>query len=884
MAPGNTLYRYLVIIVLPLLVTNCSVEKNTDASRFYNSMTARYNIYFNGYESFKDGLAKIDNRYQDDYAEILKVFEFSDPATASYCSSDMERAIQKASKLISLKSITAKPEIKTRHELTEKEKELLDRKEYNEWVDDSYLLIGMARFYKHEFNEAEEVFSYCTLNANDPVIKEEATIWLARIDDEKGNYPEASGLLNNLDIKSDDSRALKAMYYTTEADMYVKQKKYSEAIDPLTKALGLIRGKRNRYRLTYLLAQLYEQTGDGAKATELYRSVVKLNPPYDVEFNARINIAGVFDVNSGKPEVIGKELEKMLKNPKNKDFQDQIYYALGNLSMKEGKKDEALAYYRKSAAAASQNLTQKGRAYLAMATYYFDIPDYMKAGKYYDSTVYFLDQKHPDYKELKTRSQNLNALVTQLEIIQREDSLQRVAKMPEAERNNYIAAIIEKVKKAESEGKTSEYSDRYNLGQYYENERRFQGNITQDGGWYFYNQTALTFGRTEFRRRWGDRKLEDNWRRSNKARVDVLQTSAVPPEGANLATDSTTALMNNKNPEFYLQNLPLTDSLMAQSDELIATAMMNAGKAYADKLKDPEKAEKTWETLIDRFPSDELVPEALYNLYNLIKTSDSGKAEIYRQKLLEKYPGSEYARILSDPAYYEKKMEDIRRNELLYEDAYDAFNREDFGKALAVCDSAMTNNPENSLAPKFMLLHAYATARVNGERTLREELNNLIKKWPGTNESKRAAELIAYLNRKTPELKVEEDKKIAARLYTADTTSLQRFVLIINDPAFNINQATFDVISYNIDNFTNSNYKTEGTLINNQYIMITVSGFKNFTTAMDYYRAFNAASPVRNQKGSPIMSFVIGENNLKVLNDDKDPERYRLFFTEEYLK
>ncbi len=873
-----------MIFVLPLLVTNCSVEKNTDASRFYNSMTAKYNIYFNGYESFKDGLAKIDNRYQDDYAEILKVFEYSDPATASYCSSDMERAIQKASKLISLKSITAKPEIKAKHELTEKEKELLDRKEYNEWVDDSYLLIGEARFYKHEFDEARDVFSYCTINANDPAIKKEATIWLARIDNETGNYPEAMSLLNSLKISDNDTRSLKAMYFTTVADMYVKQKEYSEAIDPLGKALDLIKGKRNRYRLTYLLAQLYEQDGNGAKATQLYREVVKMNPPYDVEFNARINIAGVFDVNSGNPDQIGKELEKMLRNPKNKDFQDQIYYALGNLSLKEGKKDEALAYYRKSAAAASQNLNQKGRAYLALATYYYDIPDYMRAGKYYDSTVYFLDQKYPDYKALKARSQNLNALVPQLEIIQREDSLQRIAKMPEAERNNFIAAIIEKVKKAESEGNASGYADRYNLGQYYENERRFQGNINQEGKWYFYNQTALTFGRTEFRRRWGDRKLEDNWRRSNKTRITALQTTAIPPEGANPSTDSTTALMNNKNPEFYLQNLPLSDSLIAQSDELIATALMNAGKAYDEKLNDPGKAAEEWESLISRFPASYLVPEALYNLYNLLKTSDVNKAEIYRQKLLGKYPDSEYARILSDPAYYEKKMEGIKRNELLYEDAYSAFNNEDFDKALSICDSALAVNSQNELAPKFMLLHALSTARVSDERTFRQELNAIIRQWPGTEESKRAAGLIAYLNRKTPELKVEEDKQIAAEIYTADTTSIQRFVLIINDPAFNINQATFDVISYNIDNFTNNNYKTEGTLIDNKYIMITVSGFKNFTSAMNYYRAFDESKPVRNQKGAPMMSFIIGEKNLRVLNDDKNPGRYRLFFKENYLK
>ncbi len=884
MASLKTLYKHLLIVGLSLIVANCSVEKNTDASRFYNSMTAKYNIYFNGYESFKAGLDKINNRYVDDYAELLRVFEYSDPSTVSLCSSDMERAIQKASKLISLKSITAKPELKVKRDLTEKEKELLNRKEYNKWVDDSYLLIGEARFYKHEFNEAQAVFSYCINEANDPAIRTEATIWLARINNENGNFVESSRLLAGLDITKDFTKYLISMYYTTLADMYIKQKRYAEATEPLSKAIEYITGKRKRYRLTYLLAQVYEKTGDGARATALYRRVVKMNPPYDVEFNARINIAGVFDVNSGNPKEIRRELEKMLRDSKNRDFQDQIYYALGNLSMKEGNKTEALGFYKKSASVSTQNQNQKGRAYLAMATYYYEKPDYMKAGKYFDSTVYFLDQKHPDYPALKAKSQNLNSLVSQLTIVQREDSLQRIAKMPEAERNRFITAIIDKIVKDESEGKTSQYADRYNLGQYYENERRFQGNITQEGKWYFYNQTALTFGRTEFRRRWGDRKLEDNWRRSNKTRVNIVQTSAVSPDATHLVLDTTAAEMNYKKPEFYLKNLPLTDSLMALSNDRIAMALLNAGKAFSEKISDQASATETFESLIDRYPASDLVPEALYNLYNINKNINSTKAETYRQRLLEKYPDSEYAKILSDPTYFEKKIAALKKNEQIYEDAYNAFNKENFNDALSLCDSALKKDPKNSLAPKFMLLHAYSIARVSDERTFKQDLNNLIKAWPESNESKRARELIAYLNQKVPELKVEEDKKIAAELYVADTTATHIFALIINDPAFNINQATFDVISYNIDNFTNSNYKTEGTLVNNKYIMITVSGFKNFTAAMNYYKLFIAGNPIRNPNGSPTMSFVISNNNLRVLNNDKDPERYRLFFVENYLK
>ena len=344
---------------LSLILANCSVEKNTDTTRFYHSMTARYNIYFNGYESFKAGLLKISNGYQDDYSELLKVFEFSDPATVALCSSDMDKAMQKASKLITLKSITSKPEIKDNRQLSEKDKELMDRKEFNEWVDDSYLLIGKCRFYKHEFADASSTFNYCITSANDPAIKAEAVIWLARIYNETGNYIESLRLLREFDISKDVSKQLLSMYYTTMADLFIKQKRYTEAIDPLSKSIKYIAKKRTRYRLTYLLAQLFEQTDNGARATSLYRDVVKMNPPYEVEFNARINIAGVFDINSGNPSEIKNELKKMLKDTKNKDFQDQIYFAIGNISLKEGNEAEALDFFRKSVAAPSLNSNQK---------------------------------------------------------------------------------------------------------------------------------------------------------------------------------------------------------------------------------------------------------------------------------------------------------------------------------------------------------------------------------------------------------------------------------------------------------------------------------------------------------------------------------------------
>jgi len=883
LSSGRVSYKFLITLGLLLFLTDCSVEKNTGTTRFYHGLTSRFNIYFNGYESFKEGVLKIDKGYKDDFSEMLRVFENSDPSTVSLCSSNMETAIQKASKLISLKSITAKPDFDSKKELSEKEKALLEQKEFNEWVDDSYFLIAKARFFKHEFNDATSVFSYCIAEANDPEIKTESSIWLARINSETGSYIEANRLLNEIELDPKSPRELRALYSTTLADLFIKQKKYQEAIDPLSNSLKLISGKRARYRFTYLLAQLYERTGDPEKSISLYRDVVKMNPPYDVEFNARINIAGVFDVNSGNPEDIRKDLEKMLKDSKNKDFQDQIYYALGNMMKKEGKEKEALEYYRKSASSSSLNQNQKGKSYLALAEHYYSIPDYMNAGKFYDSTVYFLDEKYPDYKDLKTKSQNLNSLVTHLTVIQTEDSLQKVAAMSQNERDALISGIIDKIIKAESEGKTSEYADRANIGQYYENERRFQDNIAQEGKWYFYNQTALTFGRTEFRRKWGERRLEDNWRRSNKARVSVQQVTTGQDEKGKAKSDTSKAVMDYKKPEFYLKNLPLNDTLLKISNEKIANAYFNAGKVFAEKIADPQKAAESYESLLSRYPDNELVPETLYDLYKLYKEENSQKSEISRQRLLEKYPESEFAKIISDPDYYNKKMAEMRMSEKLYQEAYNFYIIENFRESIAACDIAIKNNPSDNLAPKFMLLRAYSVARTSDERSFKEELNRLIKAWPATEEGKKAAEISAYLNKKLPELKIEEDKVIAAELYIADTTALYSFNVILMDPSFNINQASFDVISYNIDNYTNKNYRTDGILVDNKYIKITVSGFANNSQAWDYYNSFKAEKAIRNTSGAQIMTFLINSNNTKNLDGDKNPERYYLFFKENYL-
>jgi tetratricopeptide (TPR) repeat protein len=880
---GKFSYKYFLIAGLFLIPAACSVEKNTGSTRFFHGLTSRYNIYFNGLESFKAGVEKVNAGYKDDFANLLRIFEYSDPGTVSMCTAEMERAVQKASKVISLKSITAKPETKGKDIPSQKDEEFLNRKEYNEWIDDCYLLMGKARLYKRDYDLAKATLSFNITSSVDEAVRTESTIWLARIYNETGNYNESFRILSGLDPSLNFSKDTKALYYTTLADLFMKQKRYGDAIDPLGKALENITGKRNHYRLNYLLAQLCEKTGDGARATILYRKVANMNPPYEYEFNARINLAGVFDVNSGDSQSIRKELEKMLKSPKNKEFQDQIYYALGNLMLNEKKDNEAIYYYIKSAEASLYNQNQKGRSYLALADYFFAIPDYLNAGKYYDSSMFFLDQKYPDYAAIKSKSQNLNLLIAQIVIIQREDSLQMVANMSEGERTAFIGNLIAKVQEETAVGKNVSNNDMYNLGQFYENEQRSQNTINQEGKWYFYNQSALTFGRTEFRRRWGDRRLEDNWRRLNRARINATQGPGNLEEKNKVAADTLAANLDNKKPEFYLRDLPLTDSLMSVSNERMAGAYLESGKIYNEKFLDRQMAVKSFEFLLSHFPESPYEPETLYSLYMVLKGENAPLAESYRQRLLEKYPENEFSKILSDPDYYNKRLEQLREAETIYQNAYDAYLREDFVTAAAVIDGALIRFPKHELIPKFLMLKSYCTARTSDEKTFKEELSKLAKSWPGTPESAKALEMITYLNKEIPQLQVEEDKQIAAEIYVEEKDSPHSFIIIIQNPAFNVNQASFDVISYNIDNYTNNNYRTQGTLVDDKFVLLTISGFANTGDAMKYYSAFNVEQIVRNPSNSRMMTFIIGKGNLEALLKDKNPERYRLFFNEKYL-
>lgn len=870
----------LIVLATGLLLHSCSVEKNTGLSRFYHNLTSNYNIYFNGKEAYRNGVERIKESYKDDYASLLPIFEYSDEDAARSATGDMERAINKASKLISLHSMTASPEMDNNKPLTDKEQEFYDRKEYNDWVDDSYLLMGKAQLLKHDYDRARITLLHNIRETHDEEMRTESRIWLARTYNEAGNYNEAERLLSEIDPQPLDDE-LRADYYLSLADMHMRRQQYERAIPPLKKALDNISGKKDKNRPAYILARLYEETGNSAEATRYYKKVLRLNPPYEMEFNARISQAGVFDVESGNIKEIRKELNKLLRDDKNREYRDQIYFAHGNLSMREGNTEEATDYYHRSAAASTSNNNQKGRSYLMLAEHYFDKPDYHLAQMYYDSAVTFLARGYPGYDEYYSISRNLSELTSYLNIVSREDSLQHVASLSPSEIDNIISGIIREIEQEERQEAMPE-GGRYNMGRFYENQRRFRDNIEASGKWYFYNQSALTFGRTEFRNRWGNRELEDNWRRSNQSSTGAV--AGATGEGFGQADDSTTAATGIKSKEYYLRNLPVNDSMMAESDKKIADALFNAAMVYHEKFRDYEKANQAYTRFINRFPDNYRAPHALYNIYSINKDRDPQLAEAYRERLINRYPESEYAMILADPDYLEKRMKEANRAEEMYNRAFRQWKNGNMEEVIAICNRAPEEFPESELLPKFMLLKAYAMGPSTDEKSLKDELLRITEMYPDTEEAARASEMIAHINEMVPELKEEEEIEKAVMLYDTIHAPPYRFMVVVMDKDLDINRLTFDVINYNIDNYTDENYNTRGELVDDEYISITTGTFPDLDTAMDYYDSFRPGEILQNTGETEIFSFIISSSNYESLSRDKDAGRYYLFFRENYLE
>ena len=908
-------YHFAILVLAFVVLVACSTRKNTFTRRVYHNLTAHYNAYWNGNESLKEGIVELSKGSKDNYTEVLPVFKNGTKEEAQKINPQMDRAIEKGVKVIKLHSIYIKG------------------KEHIRWIDDAYFMIGKSNYYKQEYRMAIRTFNFIISQYKANPIKYEAMVWLAKTNNQLGEFSAAQSMLDLVRNKlssGDAPKSVEREMNMVYADYYIKQGNYTPAIDYLLPAIKQNRKKDTKTRLRFILAQIYQRNGDLAKATELYQQVIRKNPPYEMAFNARIYLAMSYDAATGDSKALEKRLTKMLKDAKNKEFLDQIYYALAEVALRNKDKNTAIKYLKLSVSTSVSNNYQKAISSLQLANLDFEEPVYEHAQAYYDSTIMFLPKTYKNYDLIKSKAEVLNELVKNIQIVKVQDSLQAMALMSPAERdmkiNNTIAAILkEEQRKAEEEN-----ANRQALSVLQNTRQNLGGNTGNGAGeWYFYNTSTMSFGFSEFSKKWGKRKLEDNWRISNKQTIDYGDNQVNKnDETEDGEPKDTSALASNpKNKNFYLKDVPLTEEKMKKSNDKVEKALYNMGYIYYEGLKDLIKAKETFEKLITRFPKGKQVLGSYYQLYKIISDlGDKAKEDYYKDLIMKEYPESDYAKIIADPEYY--KQIQARKNEinLFYDETYKAFILGSYNKVITNYQTATSKYKLSPIFPKFEYLNALSLGKTKGKDSLITSLNSLITKYPNHEIIPMAQMVLAYLNggndvnldkngasNITPEkkgktkvipetpknneigntikkdtiasTKVTNNIKDQLSVYKENAEGVHFFILMVDASKINVNVLKIKISDFNRKYYSTNNLEITSIIYNKNIHLISVTQFDNAEKAMLYYKTIRSDEYIYSTLDAATTSdFLISSENFTTFYKLKDLDGYQSFFNSIYLK
>lgn len=863
------------VAIALLALISCSTTKNTSSTRAYHNLTAHYNVYFNANESLKSGKRKIQKQ-PEDYSGILPVFKYEHSGTANLVSSDMDLAIKKCAKTIKSHSITVKPKMNSKN-LSKKDKDFMQKPDYCKWIDDAYLLMGIAHFYKDEFETAKQTFIQNINKYSLENTRDEAMLWLAKTyvatRDFKNAESQLIELRKNRRWDNKYQREIDLLY----ASMYLKQKDFYNATQKLNTALTYKTQKKEKPRLYFILAQIYQNNQQYQQAITNYKKVIKMNPNYDITFKSKINLAEIYEKSGGNTSELKSQLLKMLKDEKNTDYFDQLYYALGKIEQNQKKTGKAIEYYTLSSTSKSTNKTQKAKTYLALAELYYSVENFQLSRSYYDSAYKAIEPGFPDYELIHPKVKNYRDLTDNLGIIQIEDSLQALARLPETERNRIIDGIIQQIREEEkkaAESKINTGPDPFLMDDNYYNTRsNEQGS---GGNYYFYNPTSVSYGQTEFKKRWGDRKLEDNWRRSNKQSVlDPQENIATTDTITNTGNEKTESkITNNKTREFYLQNIPLSPEKKEISDKKIDKAFLNSGKIYSKEFIENKKAIAQLEKMLERYPKSENRQEALQIIHTLYNNEPNyALSEKYKQILVSEYPESMYTKMLSDPGYIQKVKKEQDELEKIYQTAYTRYTMKEYNEAIGYIEHGLINYPGNRLMHNFIYLKAMAYGEMGNKEELKKNLQLLVASYPREEVSERARQMLDIL----------EGRKFEEQIYASTKDSVHYFIFIYPKDKIDINKLRFKFISLNAKDYTQSDLKILVQTIAPQRDMLMVREFKNSSAAMEYLIKVENQELLKEFSILNPKSFIISSANYQVYLKNRDDEKYKNFFDAEYL-
>lgn len=698
-----------------LLIYGCVANKDTAVDRRFQNLTARYNYIYNSNVLLTEYNERLLQSYADNYEKTLPVYLDPEPQVNLVLTPGMAN--------------------KQLDEVITKGQTVINDKSFSNYIDDAYMLLGKANYLKGNYFIASEYFDYTAKTySNDLKTFVMAMNWKARSQMQLNNMVLADKILDTMLRASDGLKKDLAEPLATAAQMRIYQKRNKEAILFLESAIALPAEKQLRIRWRFILAQLQEKEKNLQDAYANFTKVEKSNAPFEMYFHANLNRIKLKALLSGIKLNKEEQLLALLKDDKNFDYTDQIYYQVGELFSAEGNFAKAEENYHKSVAKSTRNQTQKALSYLRIADLNFKaFNNYIKAKLYYDSTVMILPKNFPDYNNIVKKADNLKYLTDRYTIIAKEDTAQAIAKLPASEREAKIKAYL--TPKVEVSNTGGVISNQYLNDPDFPNRSLNASNNTAGNTFYFNNNAAISNGFGDFKKRWGNRQLEDNWRQS--IRSSAQETNQVLA-GGNVATGITpangetnqTAVDQTTLEKQFLDGLPTTPALLATSDQKIIDAYFEIASFYQQELNDKAEANKIYLELIKRYPDNNHLVAIYYSLHLNYKGVDEVKSDQYKQLVLTKFPESNFAKNILDPSYSAKQteMENIAINN--YNVAFDAYAKKDYANVIKQADDNITAFPNNDLAPQYAYLKAIAVGRTAKVDALLTEFNLITTLYP----------------------------------------------------------------------------------------------------------------------------------------------------------
>jgi len=830
-------------------------------ARQWHNTVAHYNTYFNAREKIRLTEKDMRERFTDRFDKVLEIYNYGDEAALLNNGGTMDEVLKKTSNLV-------------------------DKHPKSRWVDDAYMLMGESYFLRGDFIAAKDLFQFVYSRFKDEEIKAASQIGVFRCLYMMNKLDDAEGLISSLSSDKAFPQSLRYALDEARAAIYIRKERYPSAVEPLKRLIAATRNRTRKARLWFILAQVEQRAGKNDEAADHYARVMKLNPPYEMAFNAQIN--QVLCINAGKKGDLRQAralLKQMLKDDKNFDYLDQIYYRLGETELRDRNWGKAIEYFNLSLRNSKGNKDQMAGTYLALADYYFGVQRFEKAGLYYDSAVGVLPRENANYNSIAAKSQMLSELVRHLATIREQDSLLRLASDPVLlERTVDRLVSLDRERQEQQQNQPAPPPPP-------------PGGIQADpmaGGaaaFPFYNAALRARGYNEFIRLWGQRENRDYWRLKNKRTGSEGGNPVDGNVNANDTAQSAETIPPGIPPDRrrYYTGIPFSEKGKAEANEKVAQAMIGAGNVYREKLQDCKQANEIYRAFLKRFSDHSLEPQVLFNTVKCARiNNDKTEASQYEKLLGEKYPTSTYLSVLrqqeqADSATGSKPVstdDDAEKVEALYRSMYNAFKAGNYSEVMRLRAEAEKDYSGNSLQGQFDYLYALTLGYMGQMDKAIVLLRAITSDYSGTPIAEAAAGIVTAWESRNASNGLQDAE--------ADTTFKweskdELFFLLVVNRGGDINKVRAALSDHNGRNHASKRLETGRPAVAGDFYTIPVKGFKTADDMRAYLSQTSADKEWLDAAGSPeVFCCLISQRNYAAMLGSGKVELYRRLFSSNY--